>query len=64
MGLTEIKTFQWRCDWCRRTEAQVATSASLPEGWWRVEVHNCGSTNYTRTDELCPRCWVKYQNDK
>ena len=48
----EIKNYTYSCDWCgRRVEDEYAL--------YRVELHDCGLTGYSRTDEVCRACFDK-----
>lgn len=57
----EIRTFEVVCDRCKKTEIVHSkwSWCDLPEGWNIEDVHGCGMTNYTRTDDLCPECLKK-----
>lgn len=57
----QIKTFKVKCDRCDRTEVVSAQykEGALPKDWGTEDVHNCGMTDYTRTDDLCPDCLKK-----
>lgn len=59
--LREVKTFEFTCDKCRKVEVVHShhSRPDLPEDWGYVKVHNCGSTGYTKTLELCNICIVK-----
>lgn len=60
-----LKTWEIRCDHC--AEAVTVTSFSeppSPKGWGAREQHNCGSTGYTKTLELCGRCLRRFDRNE
>lgn len=62
-----IRTFKITCDRCRETTAIVQSrwrDGELPEGWDTEDVHDCGMTGYTRSDDLCPKCLEKIGGQK
>jgi len=65
MGVTELRTFQIRCDRCHRIYGNVTTAdyPTLPAGWGRAQTHGCGSTGYTRTDVICDACREKAERN-
>ncbi len=63
---TEVKTFIVTCDRCKKTEIVTSkwSHCDLPEGWDTEDVHDCGSTGYTRTDDICSDCLKKRPKKK
>ena len=61
----EVKVFRYTCDRCGKTTdvTRREYDYSLPKGWGHEDVHNCGMTNYTRTDDLCSNCLKKLNKD-
>lgn len=60
--IKEVKTYKVTCDRCGEVETFVREEYSfntLPKGWGHDDVHDCGLTGYTRTDDLCPKCLKK-----
>lgn len=56
----ELKTVRWTCDACKTSlKNQSRHEDDYPKGWGSREVRDCGSTGYTRYDELCPDCLKK-----
>lgn len=64
--ISQIKTFKVICDLCQRTEIihSNLSYCNLPKDWGTKDVHNCGMTDYTRIDHLCPECLKKLPGDK
>lgn len=62
--IKEVKTFKVICDRCGgdQTFVREEYGPSLPTGWGHEDVHDCGMTGYTRTDDLCPNCLKKLNN--
>jgi len=63
---TEVKTFKVKCDRCECTEITLAKHdyEALPKGWGTVTSGGWGSTDYTRTEDLCPICLEKENGKK
>lgn len=62
----EVRVFEYTCDRCG-TSTKVTRKEydfSLPKGWGHADVHDCGLTGYTRTDDLCPKCLAKSKKEK
>lgn len=62
MPVYEVKGWKFMCDICRTWSEIIFSTHSpeLPEGWGRRTLHNCGLTDYTRKETLCPDCVQKY----
>lgn len=62
----KLKTYKVKCDRCEATEVVMAQHEfdALPKGWGTEDVHDCGMTGYTRTDDLCPNCLKKSKTKK
>jgi hypothetical protein len=58
VSMVELKVWEFTCDRCNRHEGPVFArhAPTIPTGWSRENVHNCGMTGYTRSDLLCWRC--------
>jgi hypothetical protein len=57
--IREIKVFELTCSGCRTVATEFARSegdAVAKLGWAYREVNNCGMTNYSRDDHMCPKC--------
>ena len=59
--IIEVKTYRVKCDRCNKstTITRGEYDHKLPKGWGHADVHDCGLTGYTRTDDLCPTCLKK-----
>jgi hypothetical protein len=63
MSVTQIKTYEWRCDHCGAIAVSTARNkwASQPKGWVFRVMHNSGATGYTRELDWCPECARKQE---
>ena len=53
----EVKTYKFICERCQKIEfVRDVSSWQRPVTWVALEVNDCGLTNYTRFDDLCPDC--------
>jgi hypothetical protein len=56
----ELKTVRWTCDDCKTVLViQSMHHYDRPTGWEIREVRDCGSTGYTKYEDLCPACTLK-----
>lgn len=61
-----LVTWAIECEQCRRVEHVIERgnyTPMLPHGWGQRKVRNCGSTGYTRYDDLCPKCFELSQQE-
>ena len=61
----EIKTFEVECDHCHATAIVNVTprsSSDLPDKWGYYTSHGWGMTDYSRSEELCPKCLEQVKN--
>jgi hypothetical protein len=61
----EVKVYQYTCDRCGKSAKVTRREYDFnpPKGWGRDDVHDCGLTGYTRTEDLCPACVKKLNKD-
>lgn len=67
--ISQIKTWRINCDRCQvEIIVHGIFSPSLPSGWGTRQVGGFGLTGYTKTEELCPRCYkiskIEDKNEK
>lgn len=61
-----VKKYNVTCDSCRTscfTAESDSESVALPNGWFLVEMHNCGLTGYDRVDLVCDKCHASRHAD-
>ena len=54
--IRELKTFEYRCDFCGETKVSQSFRQEHPSGWGLIEVGPCGLTDYYRNDLACEKC--------
>lgn len=62
MSRRDLRSSRYMCDICHKLGPIVHSEyyPGPPKGWGGRTLHNCGLTNYTRDEDLCPKCLKKY----
>jgi ssDNA-binding Zn-finger/Zn-ribbon topoisomerase 1 len=56
--ILEIKKYKFVCDNCGYDKIIEQINNNYPKDWGTKEIHDCGSTGYTKTDHICPSCFA------